>query len=129
MGIGQGVSMEAEVIEWVDERCQQWATQYRVREYGGGHQPLTDLKGLAYQHSPEGLTPPAQEFSAAVFRMRATRNMEDPHLALLAYALCAGSHKAKARAAGMDVSLYWRNLNYAQSFIAARIEQPMREAG
>lgn len=116
------------MIKWVHERCQDWSVEYRMREFPVGWPPLCQINTFNYLHNPEGLSPAAQEVSQAVFRMRATRAMENRSAVLIAHELFAGTAKSKARAIGIAMPTYWRHLHDAYVFLAARIEQPMKQS-
>lgn len=89
---------------------------------------FADIGSFNYIHSSEGLTLEAQDLSAAVFRMRATSKMETPCNVVVAHYLFGGRPKAKMHMLHLDKFTYWRNLHAAHCFIAARVEQPMRES-
>lgn len=117
--------MVEQVIDWVHHSCIDWAIQVRTRDYNGLYVPMDDLLTFNYVHNPAGLTEEAQEVSSAVFRMRATRNLIEPHNVIVAYYLFAGRDKAKAVAYDMIMARYWRYLQAAHCYVAARIPQAL----
>jgi hypothetical protein len=115
------------MIDFVHERAIQWSLQIRNRDYNGLYIPISDLLTYDYSHNPEGLTQEAQELSSAVFRMRTTPAVSDPHNVLIAYYLFAGKDKMKAAMMGVSMAKYWRYLLNGQHYVAARIPHPLQE--
>jgi hypothetical protein len=115
----------AAIIDWVHTACEEWAGQIRRRD---GMLPLADLATYDYLHSPAGLDERAQEVSAAVFRMRATPAMLVPYRVLVSHYLFYGRPKPKMKLLGTDKNDYWRSIQTAHAYLAARIDYPMLES-
>lgn len=114
------------MICWVHAACEEWAAQVRRRD---GLPPLAELATYDYAHNPAGLTERAQELGAAVFRMRATPAMLGAHRTLLAHYLFCGKTAVKILMLETDKNDYWRSVQTAHAYLAARIDYPMLEVG
>ncbi len=114
------------MIPWVHDECMDWSAQVRQRD---GLPPLSMLGTYDYLHNPAGLTDRAQGLSAAVFRMRATPAMLDAYRVLVAHYLFAGKTAVKILMLETDKSDYWRSVQTAHAYLAARIDYPLMEAG